>query len=173
MVRDPFKLMMLRFKDEYFVNCYSIKIVYGSSSIHGFVKLLSSTSMAWYSLDTSVWGQTRNDVTLDSVYTFSFAIGDSLIKYTNTYELDSNGRIVYKRERTVTVIERDRTSVPQDRVLPPPPGVGAYTEFGTPYNSIGHLTPRLVAIIACGFLLFILYVGFRVWRSLKREKERE
>lgn len=44
---------------------------------------------------------------------------------------------------------------------------------GANYDSIHNINPKVGGVIAVGFLVFIVYVIFRVRKSLKRDREKE
>ena len=53
------------------------------------------------------------------------------------------------------------------------PSSGSDYSLGSNYDSTHNVDPKVAALIAVSFLLFILYIVFRVWRSLKRDKTQD
>lgn len=45
------------------------------------------------------------------------------------------------------------------------------SEFARPYSSTSGISNKIGVIVSCLFLIFILYVTFKVWRSLRNDKK--
>lgn len=70
-------------------------------------------------------------------------------------------------------IERQQNIVPNNAPpdVAPKSKLNPYSEFMVPYDSTQHLNPKLSLIIVSGFLLFVIYVVYRVRRSLKDDED--
>lgn len=45
--------------------------------------------------------------------------------------------------------------------------------YARPYDSSQGMSSNFILIILSGFLIFALYIGYRVWKSLRDEKQRK
>lgn len=43
------------------------------------------------------------------------------------------------------------------------------SEFARPYSGTSGISNNIGVIVSCLFLIFILYVTFKVWRSLRND----
>lgn len=103
---------------------------------------------------------------------FQLVVSDSITRYYKTYYVDSLGDTVFDLKLKKFPLDVWPNSNSNDVNTWDVPVPGAYSEFGRPYDSTQHFNPRLAAIIAGTFGLFVLYIIYRVRKALKRDKER-